>query len=127
MNLLKVIYFHIYNAYYKDGNYKNDIPHLTAFSITSTSIGCLTLTLIALLNYGLKGTSLPAEICFIVFLVCFVLFFVLFLYNERYKEVYNSAKGSKSDATWVKILVWVVVILGFASVGLYSYIFNNNN
>lgn len=125
MNFLKVIYFHVYNAYYKDGNYTNDIPYLTAYGITATSIGCLTLTLVALTNYGVLGTRLPVEVCFAVFLICLVLFFILFIYNTKYKDIYSIVKGSRWDTVTVKISVWIFIGLGFASIGLYSYIFNS--
>lgn len=125
MNFLKIIYFHIYNTYYKDGHYKNDIPYLTAYGITGTSLGCLILALLTVLNYGFTRTRLSVVACLIIFLLCLIVFFVLFIHNARYKEVYASIKGSRWDTAPMKVIVWIIIGLGFASVGLYSYIFNN--
>jgi hypothetical protein len=125
VNFLKIIYFHVYNAYYKNGNYKNDIPHLTAYCITATSTGSFVLTLVALVNHRFTGTRMSKEGCVIVYAICLILFYGLFMYKARYADVYTSIKGSVWDTITVKIIVWIVVFLEYASIGLYSYIFNN--
>lgn len=114
----------MYNAYYKDGNYTSDIPHLTAFGIVGCSLSLLLVVGVSLLNYTLNGSRLSFEFIVAVLVVGLMLFFFLFLFKRKYEKIYEDLKGSGLDSLPFKILSWLIVVAGFAMVGLYAYLFN---
>ncbi|WP_418513990.1 hypothetical protein [Corallibacter sp.] len=123
MKILNILFFHVYNAYYKDGNYSNDIPHLTAYGIVGFSLSTLFTTtimfILTLLNIKL------IDYYFLVILVgTLLLLFYYFFYEKKYDTIYNLIKDSKWDNFRFKIASWLIVFLGFASVFVYSYLFN---
>jgi hypothetical protein len=122
--ILKVIFFHIYNVYYKDGNYKNDIPYLTAFGIVACSLSIIIVVSVLLLLKGTLETTLSKESIILLTVVCLSIFSYIFLIRSRYKSIYQEIKGSKWDNVGFKALSWVIVVAGFAFAGLFAYIFN---
>ncbi|PSR55087.1 hypothetical protein AHMF7605_17040 [Adhaeribacter arboris] len=124
MKIFKIVYFHIYNSYYKDGYYSNDIPHLTAFGIVGCSLAGLVLFAIALINHLVNEDRLSKPI---VYLACVIALFAAFLllFNKRkYNQIYEEMKDSKYDSKIFKFFAWMFILLGFAVMPLYSYLFN---
>ncbi|NQZ77537.1 MAG: hypothetical protein HRT61_15765 [Ekhidna sp.] len=124
MRFLDTIYFHIYNVYYKDGNYNNDIPHLTAFGLVGSSFSLILAAVVSLSNYLLGRQRLSFEFAVFIIVLGLIFFFFKFLYGSRYEKIYNEIRKSKVDNIWFKILSWLLVLAGFGCVGLYSYVFN---
>ena len=124
MIFIKIIYFHIYNAYYKDGGFKNDIPSLTAYGIVAPSLSFIILTTTAVIYNQLTGARLPYKVCFVIVSIALLIFFFLFMYKKNYNKIYTEIKKSQWDNITMKIVTWAIVLIGFLSVGLYSYIFN---
>ena len=122
--IFRVLFFHIYNAYYKNGNYKNDIPHLTAFGIVGTSLSIMIVVTVLFVLKTAAETELPKLLIILLTIVCLAFFGFLFLVKSKYSSIYQQIKGSKWDNIGFKILSWVIVILGFAFAGLFAYIFN---
>ena len=122
--IFKIIFFHIYNRYYNDGDYKNDIPHLTAFGIVGTSVSIMFVVILMLL---MKVFAKPMmQTWQLVLLTSAILGFFanMFLARTKYRSIYEEIKGSKWDTVFVKILSWIVIAIGFASAGFFAYIFN---
>lgn len=124
MKLIKAIFFHVYNFYYKDSSYTNDIPHLTAFGIVGCSLSCVLAAGVASINHLLNASRLSKPAVFIVYVLGLLISFLLFYANRRYDKIYEEIKDSKYDTITYKILSWVIVILGFSLIGIYSYLFN---
>jgi hypothetical protein len=125
MKFLQVIYFHVYNAYYKDGNFKNDIPHLTAFGIVSCSLGLMIVGIANLIKYSLTQHKLSAQEYLWLMLPSLLLFYFLFLHKGKYSDIYKSLKGSDWDKSAIKILIWAIIFMGFASFAALAFAFKN--
>ncbi len=123
MRFLNSIYFHIYNAYYKDGNYTSDIPHLTAFGIVGTSQSVLLTSLFLVLNEEFFLIDIGKEL-FIGLLVSLILiFYLLLLHGKKYERIYEEQKGSGNDNIGFKVFSWVYVVLSFAAFFGYAIIY----
>lgn len=124
MKIIKIYYFHIYNSYFKDGNYKNDIPSLTAFGIVGCSLATLFVTILTNLFVRIFN-KLPNyfSVVSIFTLILFYLFFKL-VYKFKYKKIYKEFKNSKWDRTIYKIFSWLVLPVAFVLIGLQAYIYN---
>jgi heme/copper-type cytochrome/quinol oxidase subunit 2 len=124
MKFFRILYFHIYNTYYKDGNYSNDIPHLTAFGLVGCSLSLLATTGIVFMNYQLTGQRMNTELT--IGIVTIGVLIILFgtLYQRKYESIYEEIKGTTWDNTLTKAFSWLVTIIGFLTVGVYAYIFN---
>ena len=127
MKFLKSIFFHIYNTYYKDGDYTNDIPHFTAFGWVGTSMGAWLAVMMALVNYLLTKSRPSFELVVLVMVGSLALLYPLLLYQRRYARIYEQIKGSNMDTPSMKVVAWVIVVGGFLSISLYAYIFNQPN
>jgi hypothetical protein len=124
MLFFKVIYFHIYNLYYKNGKYTNDIPWLTAYGIAASSFSCLLVSLIATVYSIITDLRISKINCLITFAAGYIIFYFIYLNQSNYNNIYNLVKGSKWDTKPVRIATYLMIAIGFASVGLYSYLFN---
>lgn len=123
MGIIDILYFHVYNAYYQDGNYSNDIPHLTAYGIVGCSLS-FALASILLTIAGLASNNLPSWIFFVFIILGLLLSYFLFLHKKRYQMIYERIKNSKYDHLFFKILSWFIIICGFAQFVLYVFFFN---
>ncbi|WP_017733498.1 hypothetical protein [Nafulsella turpanensis] len=119
---LKVVYFHIYNSYYKDGNYSNDIPHLTAFGIVGCSLGFMLTTLAASVVKFLDGEKLATTGIYPIMIVGLTITFFMFMYKSKYRKVYYDIKGSAYDRLPFKIAAWITVLAGFISFMICAFI-----
>lgn len=124
MKYLRVIYFHVYNAYYKDGRFSSDVPHLKAFGLVGCSFCFMIAVICALTFQVLNGVRFSFGIGLFIEVLSSILFYYLLLFNRVYEKINQEFKGSKFDCSSYKILSWLVVIIGFAAVGLYGYFFN---
>jgi hypothetical protein len=124
MKLVEVIFYHIYKSYYKGGNYRNDIPHVTAFGIVSCSIIIIFitgfLTFLRLFTEQLVNKGLVISL----FVFLSVVLFYFLLYKSKYKRIYTEIKGSRWDTVFFKILSWSVLVIAFLVATLYAYTFN---
>ncbi len=123
MKILNILFFHVYNAYYKDGNYYNDVPHVTAFGIVGSSLSML-LTSILLVILRMLSIKPTYNIVLVILVGSLLLLSYFFLFKKKYKVIYNLIKNSKWDNLRFKIISWVTIFLGFISIGVYGYIFN---
>lgn len=124
MKAIRLIYFHIYNSYYKDGNFKNDIPHLTAFGIVGCSLSIILLSILFFAYQLLFRVRPTSPIVVGLFLLLLVFFYFLFFHKSKYQSIYTEFKNSKWDTTTMKILSWLVLLVAFVMIGAYAYIFN---
>ena len=115
VKLLKIIYFHIYNSYYKNGSYNNDIPHLTAFGLVACSLSFLLFIPIAILFRTTFGNLLPVWLVYSILLSFMILFIYMFLYRRKYEDIYTEIRKSKWDNALMKITSWSIIILAFIS------------
>lgn len=125
MKFLYVIYFHVYNSYYKDGSYKNDIPHLTAFGIVGVSLSLLIVGIGNIIKFTLTEHKLSTQGYLWLMLPSLLLFYFLFLNKAKYNDIYNEFKNSGWDRATMKVLAWVVVIIGFVSFAASAFAFKN--
>jgi len=123
MRAIRLIYFHIYNSYHKDGNYKNDMPHLTALGIVcSLSMILLSTMFVAYqLLFKQRPTLGMVGTPFVIFLAYF--YFAL-VHDSKYQSIYSEFKNSKWDTTVIKVLSWSAMLVAFIMIGLCAYIFN---
>lgn len=125
MKFLHVIYFHVYNSYYKDGNYKNDIPHLTAYGVVGVSLSLLIVGIGNIIKFSLTEHKLSTQGYLWLMLPSLLLFYFVFLNKGKYNDIYKELKGSDWDKTAIKILAWVIVIIGFVSFAASAFAFKN--
>ena len=124
MKLLKIVYFHIYNTYYKDGNYSNDIPHLTAYGIVGCSISVLFTTIVLLILKLFTTINLAYSEVIIIMILSLIFFLYFFLFNRKYDKIYKEIKDTNLDTLPFKILSWIIIAVSFFSIVFYTYIFN---
>ena len=122
--ILKLFFFHIYNTYYKNGRFKNDTPHLTAFCIVSAAVSMLLAS--AVLAIGKLGLGAIFSKIQVMIFFCVPLPFLWYylLFGKKYKTIYAEVRKSKYDKSLFKILSWSVIVIAFGSIVLFSYIFN---
>lgn len=99
MKIFKIIFFHIYNSYYKDGNYSNDIPHLTAYGLAGCSWSTLFTTLILIAGQQITGKKLETEYFLSSMIILLIAIALGTLYKKRYEIIYCEIKESKWDTT----------------------------
>lgn len=125
MKFLHVIYFHVYNSYYQDGNYKNDIPHLTAFGIVGVSLSFLVVGIGNVIKFALTEHKLSTQEYLWLMLSSLSLFYLVFLNRGKYNVIYKELKGSDWDRSAIKILAWVIIVVGIVSFAASAFAFKN--
>jgi hypothetical protein len=91
------LFYIIYNAYYKHGEYKNDIPSLTVggiFSIFFFSIGYSSLIIIKLINdpFFLHLPKLSKPIMSLITILFGIIVYFIFYYGKKYQKIYETYK-----------------------------------
>lgn len=124
MKALNVLFFHVYNHYYQNGNDDNDIPHLTAWGIVGCSFSCLLATMTALTITMVSDERIVKPLAIGIMVLGLILTFFQFLYQSRYSKIYEEIRGTNYDSVLFKTLTWAVVAAGFISTGIFAYIFN---
>jgi hypothetical protein len=120
LKILNYIYFNIFNSYYKNGRYKNDIPWVTAWGILSAALTFYTFSIISLLRiirYGtLNGFVFPKPLGFAIGTFFMIVGYFLFLKNKRYLIIYNEFKKydqTISNKRKGRIISWTFIFLSF--------------
>lgn len=125
MNWYKLIFFHIYKRYYKDGQYSNDIPWLTVSVILGVSSFFYLLSL-AVLIYSIfcdcEIQSLNKNPIIILGFVLVGVNYLWFFNNRHYLKIYEKYRISENNNKFSELLSWLFVIMGFVSVPLVALI-----
>jgi hypothetical protein len=120
-----IIYFHIYNAYYQDGNFKNDIPPLTAYGIVGCSLSLIIAALVNLIKFSIISRKLSNQEYLLVVIPSMVLFYFLLSHKKKYETIYQKLKNSSFDKLLIKVLAWSIIFFGLLSFVLIAYLFKN--
>ncbi|UFH47404.1 hypothetical protein LNP27_05035 [Flavobacterium galactosidilyticum] len=127
------LFYIIYNAYYKHGEYKNDIPSLTVGGIflgCFFGIGLSISTIIDLMdpvydpvNKTLSKPSTLTSILAVIFYGSIVYF--VFYYNKRYRKIYETYKGDVFlNSQFAKYIGFTAVIIIIVSPLIISLLYN---
>lgn len=124
MKLFKIIYFHIFNTYYRDGNYSNDIPILTASGVFGCCLSIILLSVLLFIGRVFVDFE-PSKESVIVALVLLIAFFYWILMSKkRSYKIYQQVKNTKWDKPIFKILSWLIMPFAVMIAALYAYMFN---
>ncbi len=118
MKWYNLVFFHIFKRYYKNGNYKNDIPWLTVSVIISLSTYFYITNILRLFLLITQHTLHIDKLLFILFGFIFcILNYIWFVGNKRYLQIYADFKIKYANDRLTDILSWVYIIIGFLSSG----------
>ena len=87
MKVIDYIFFGIFNTYYKDGNYKKDIPWYTTMMIFSAMF-FLNISAILDLFSSKEGYPVSKPIAFVIGGFCVLLSYLMFINHKRYESIY---------------------------------------
>jgi hypothetical protein len=125
MEWYNLIFFHVFKFYFKDGNYKNDVPWFTAASLISTSfwVYFFSSTIIITSLFNLDGFQTENRPIFISsgFIFLFANIF-WFKGSDRYLKIYKKYRNSPQDIGIISIISWVIVIGGFLSLTIILFL-----
>ncbi len=125
------IFYIIYNAYYKDGNYKNDMPAFTVFILFTLAFFCILLMLAdvkVLLTEGpyVKELGLKKYHIYLLGLMGAVITYLMFYINKRYVNIYDTYKDSRfANGYTGKIIGWTGLFIMILSPFIFIYIRNS--
>jgi len=115
MNILDYLFFGIYNSYYKDGHYKNDIPELTAMSIFAGMFGINTFTMLWLF-IGLNEFQIGKTDAYLLGGFWFLFCYFIFVFRKRYKKIYEKFSNLSFEQKKLnKFISWSYILLTFIS------------
>jgi hypothetical protein len=120
--ILRLVFFHIYNAYYGNGRGRKDIPHITASCVFTLAVGLLA-TMIILSIAKWSGYQPPMELMVTLWLTFAGILAFRFLYKSRYKEVYVEFRKTKWDTLRYKTISIIFIVFCYASLPLYAILF----
>jgi uncharacterized membrane-anchored protein len=99
------IFYIIFNSYFKDGHYKNDIPPLTVGGIFTILFFCIILLIQGIYEYFQFGNiavrSFGKIYAILIGWICAGLVYFVFYYNKRYIKIYNRFKDDKFANSWI--------------------------
>jgi hypothetical protein len=128
MNWYKLIFFHIFKRYYKNGSFTNDIPWLTASVIVGLSsffyvLGLLVLAYFFFIDHNVpKLKKYPLLISGFAFAITNYLWFT---YKKRYLKIHAEYRTSNKNNKVTEVLAWIYVIVGFATVPIVALVIVN--
>lgn len=124
MSWYKIIFFHVFKLYYKDGKYTKDIPWLTATGIVSVPTGFLISTLYWIFYYFFIDKEVPKLDNTFTMLGCSFMFinYLWFTHQKRYLKIYEEYRTSDKNNKVTALLSWIYIILGFASVPIVALV-----
>ncbi len=126
MKFYNVIFFHVFKKYYKNGNYKNDIPWLTASCVIGLSTFFYVANIIFVLYYFISEIKPVPNKLLIVFAFAFVIINYLWFTNQKkYLKIYDALINSNLDNKPLEVLSWIYIIIGFASVPIGALVVNS--
>ncbi|PRZ28137.1 hypothetical protein BC624_101427 [Flavobacterium granuli] len=109
------LFYIIYNSYYKNGEYKNDIPSLTVGGIFLICFFCIRLSVLAimeLVNPPYHHTKTSSPTVMLEMIVYGILVYFLFYHNKRYQRIYEKYKENVFlNSKIAKFLGFCTVIL----------------
>ena len=122
MRVIDYIFFGIFNTYYKDGNYKKDIPWYTTMMIFS-GMFFLNISSILYLFSSKKGYPVSKPIGFVIGGFCVLLSYLLFIYHKRYESIYTAFSSyDKKQRLLNKSVAWTYIGLSILSAFLPSFL-----
>lgn len=117
MKIFDYLFFGIFNSYYKDGNYKNDIPWLTAMSIFAAMF-FLNITSILDLFSNREGYPVSKSMGYVIGVTGVLLSYVLFVSGKRYEIIYKTfsildrkQRLKNKIAAWFYVLMSIVIAI----------------
>ena len=127
--LLNLIFYIIYNSYYKHGNFKNDMPAYTVFFIFAISFFCQLLLLVGLWEIiedpYRRDTGISKLMNYFMVLSCVVITYFLFYLNKKYRLIYETYKANSfADSRLGKFMGWSFIILSILSPFIFILIRN---
>jgi hypothetical protein len=122
MKVIDYIFFGIFNTYYKDGNYKNDIPEYTAMMIFGAMFFLNILALLWFFSSG-DGSPISKPIAFVIGGFCVLLSYLLFMYRKRYESIYNAFSSyNRRQRQLNKLVAWTYIALSFLAIFLPAFL-----
>ncbi len=113
MKALNYIFFGIYNSYYKDGNFTNNIPWLKAISVLGVSLSCNIISVSFLFSDG-DRIHLERSTLIIFAAISFVFLYFMFFRNRRYEDIYKEfCHLNKQQRLVNKFISWLYILLSF--------------
>lgn len=117
IRLLDKLFFVIYNSYYKDGGYKNDIPSLTVGGIFGIFFLSLTLSAYCIIGWVYpEYERLPhwsKSVLTLITLMFGVLTYFIFYHHKRYTKIYERYKGNEFlNGRIAKFGSFTIIIIG---------------
>ncbi|MCG3164424.1 MAG: hypothetical protein POELPBGB_00178 [Bacteroidia bacterium] len=112
MKWYKIIFFHVFKRYYKNGMYKNDLPWLTASSIIAVSSSFYVFSFYLLAYYFINGympDHLEKRIIIPIGFLIVIPIVIWFVSKKRYLTIYNELRTSHSNHKSSEILSWLFV------------------
>lgn len=119
MKWYNLVFFHIFKRYYKNGNYKSDIPWLTASVIISLSTYFYITNILRLFLLVTHHTLHIDKLLFILFGFIFcIINYIWFVGDKRYLQIYTDFKIKYANDRLTDIFSWIYIIVGFLSIGV---------
>lgn len=127
MEWYRLIFFHVFKVYYKDGNYKNDVPWFTATVLISASLWTyFTSAMVIFVNLlGSDFSNVVSKNVFIGLAFVFVIVnTVYFKRGARYIHIFRKHRHSANDKRSIGALSWFIVIGGLLSLPVTVFFLN---
>lgn len=127
---MNYIFYTIYSSYYKNGNYKNDMPAYTVFIIFTLAFFCVLLMLAYLKVFLLEGAQVKThglEKYQIYLLGVFggIITYFLFYYKKKYLIIYEKFKNNTfANSVLGRVTGWLVLFLLILSPFIFIYFRN---
>lgn len=112
MKILNLLYFGIYNFYYKDGNFKSGIPSYTSMMIFAGCFFANISFLILLFSENMNAFPFGKSEAIMVAIACAFISFFLFVWKKKYERIYNEFKDS-DRRTVHNFFSWLYVCVSF--------------
>jgi hypothetical protein len=122
------LFYIIYNSYYKNGEYKDDIPSLTVGGIFLICFFCIRLTvwaIMGLVNTPYHHAKTSNSTVMVEIIAYGIIVYFLFYHNKRYRRIYEKYKentflNSKMAKRLGFMIVILIIVFPFV-LGLVSY------
>ena len=112
MKILNLLYFGIYNFYYKDGNFKSGIPSYTSMMIFAGCFFANISFLIYILSENKNVFPFSKGEAIVVTILCAFISFFLFVWKKKYERIYNEFKDSDRRIAH-NFFSWLYVAVSF--------------
>lgn len=127
MKWYSLIFFHVFKVYYRDGDFRNDVPWATASALVSVSV-LFYFVSIGLVISHVTGIHFMKTMNRHLFVTLGFLFTVLncawFKVGDRFLVIFRNFRHSEKDTWKIAILSWLIVIGGLLSVPVTVFFLN---